>query len=81
MRLMLTLRADFYDRPLLVPGFGQLMADALVTVTMMRPADLERAIVGPAEGVGLGVDAGLVAGVAEAGHRSTGDTAAAAVHA
>ena len=61
LRLVATLRADFYDRPLGVQGFGALVNDATVTIAAMPPAELEAAIVEPAERVGRQVERALVA--------------------
>jgi WD40 repeat protein/DNA-binding SARP family transcriptional activator len=61
VRVVVTLRADLYDRPLSHPGIAELMKARTVTVTPLTPADLERAIAGPAEAVRVGVDPALVA--------------------
>ena len=61
LRVVATLRADFYDRPLAVQGFGAVVNDATVTIAAMAPADLEAAIVEPAERVGRQVERALVA--------------------
>jgi DNA-binding SARP family transcriptional activator/ABC-type glycerol-3-phosphate transport system substrate-binding protein len=61
VRVVTTLRADFFDQPLLVRGFGELLADRAEAITPMSPEHLERAIAGPAERVGLDVEPGLVA--------------------
>ncbi|HEU4812180.1 MAG TPA: protein kinase, partial [Nocardioides sp.] len=61
LRLVATLRADFYDRPLAFQPLGTAVSDATVTSVAMLPADLEAAIVGPAERVGGRVEPALVA--------------------
>jgi WD40 repeat protein/DNA-binding SARP family transcriptional activator len=61
LRVVATLRADFYDRPLAVPGFGAVVQGATVAIPAMSPAELEEAIVGPADRVGGGVEPALVA--------------------
>jgi WD40 repeat protein/DNA-binding SARP family transcriptional activator len=61
LRLVATLRADFYDRPLAFQPLGTVVSDATVTTTAMLPADLEAAIVEPAERVGGRVERSLVA--------------------
>ncbi len=61
LRVVATLRADFYDRPLAIQGFGAVVNDATVTIAAMAPAELEAAIVGPAERVGRRVEGALVA--------------------
>ena len=47
VRVVATLRADFFDQPLSVRGFGDLLAARIEAITPMSPEDLERAIVGP----------------------------------
>ena len=61
IRVIATLRADFFDQPLSVRGFGELLAARNEAITPMSPEELERAIVGPAERVGLDVEPGLLA--------------------
>jgi DNA-binding SARP family transcriptional activator/ABC-type glycerol-3-phosphate transport system substrate-binding protein len=61
IRIVATLRADFYDAPLSVPGFGDLLAARTEAITPMSPEELERAIVAPAEQAGLVVEPRLLA--------------------
>jgi WD40 repeat protein/DNA-binding SARP family transcriptional activator len=61
LRAVATLRADFYDRPLLYRDFGELLRDRVETVLPLAPDELERAITGPAERVGVGLEEGLLA--------------------
>ena len=61
IRVVATLRADFYDAPLSVPGFGDLLAARTEAITPMSPEELERAIVAPAEQAGLVVEPRLLA--------------------
>jgi hypothetical protein len=56
-----TLRADFYDRPLLYEGFGELLHARTEVVVPLSAHELERAIVGPVERVGATVAPALVA--------------------
>jgi len=60
VRIVLTLRADFYDRPLLYPEFGELLRTHMETVMPLSPAELERAISGPANKVGVSLEPGLI---------------------
>ncbi len=60
VRIVLTLRADFYDRPLQYPRFGQLLHDCHVVATAPTGDDLVAAIQGPAEIAGLVFEPGLV---------------------
>ena len=61
LRIIVTLRADFYDRPLTYPRFGELLADRTEAVPPLTPDELEQAIRGPAERVGARPETGLVA--------------------
>jgi len=61
LRLVVTLRADFYDRPLAYPGFGELLGCRAHTVPPLSPQDLGLAVAGPAEAVGVTVEPALVA--------------------
>ncbi len=64
VRVVVTLRADFYDRPLMYPGFGELMRHRTETVLPLSAKELERAIVNPAKRVGVVFEEGLVATIA-----------------
>lgn len=61
LRLVVTLRADFYDRPLRYDRFADLIEDATVAVHPLAADELERAITQPAAAVGVSFEAGLVA--------------------
>jgi hypothetical protein len=61
--VIITLRADFYDRPLLHPDFGNLLRQHTEVVTPLMADELVRAIVGPAERVGVTLEPGLVAAI------------------
>ena len=61
LRVIVTLRADFYDRPLIYPRFGELLAARTEAVPPLMPDELEQAIRGPAERVGVRSEPGLVA--------------------
>lgn len=61
LRVVATLRADFYDRPLAHQALATVVSDATVTTVAMSPTDLEAAIVEPAERVGGLVERALVA--------------------
>jgi WD40 repeat protein len=60
VRLVITLRADFIDRPLQYVDFGELVRQQAELILPLASDELERAIVGPAEQVGLALEAGLV---------------------
>jgi WD40 repeat protein/DNA-binding SARP family transcriptional activator len=61
LRVVATLRADFYDRPLRFERFGTAVGAATVPIAAMSAAELEAAIVGPAERVGGRVEPALAA--------------------
>jgi WD40 repeat protein/DNA-binding SARP family transcriptional activator/class 3 adenylate cyclase len=61
LRVIVTLRADFYDRPLTYPRFGELLGERTEAVPPLTPDELEQAIRGPAERVGVRPEPGLVA--------------------
>ena len=60
VRVIITLRADFYDRPLNYNRFGDLMRHRTEIVLPLHTEELERAITGPAARVGLSLEPGLV---------------------
>lgn len=60
VRTVLTLRADFFDRPLEHHAFGELVRAGLVAVTVPSPEELARAVSRPAERVGIEYEPGLV---------------------
>ena len=64
LRLVATLRADYYDRPLEHPTFARILSNATVTATPLAPDELERAIVEPARRVGVELEPGLAARLA-----------------
>lgn len=59
VRVMVTLRADFYDRPLQEPRLGRLVRDGLVTVLRPDLDELIEMIATPAQAVGLRWEPGL----------------------
>ena len=52
LRVVATLRADYFDRPLAVTGFAEVVDATTVTVAAMAPSEVEAAIVEPAAGPG-----------------------------
>lgn len=60
VRVVVTLRADYYDRPLHYPEFGELIRSQMETVLPLTAKGLERAVRGPAERVGVIFEQGLV---------------------
>jgi WD40 repeat protein/serine/threonine protein kinase len=63
VRVVVTLRADFYDRPLYYPRFGEMVRSRLETVMPLSADELERAIAKPAERVGVTYEAGLISSI------------------
>lgn len=63
VRVIVTLRADFYDRPLAAPRFGELLGRRTEAVTTLTPDELEQVIRGPSERVGVPPEPGLVAAI------------------
>jgi basic membrane lipoprotein Med (substrate-binding protein (PBP1-ABC) superfamily)/DNA-binding SARP family transcriptional activator len=60
VRVVVTLRADFYDRPLVYPAFAPMFVDGAVTVTPLEAAELEAAVREPAAGAGVEVEPRLI---------------------
>lgn len=65
VRVVATLRADFYDRPLGDPKLGALVRDGLVTVLPPTREELVEMITAPAQAVGLRWEPGLPHRIAE----------------
>jgi WD40 repeat protein/serine/threonine protein kinase len=65
LTVLVTLRADFYDRPLLYADFGRLVRQRTEVVLPLSADEFEAAITGPALRVGLNLQAGLVATIVE----------------
>ena len=59
-RVVLTLRADHYDRPLRHADFAELLKQHTVAVTPLTPDELHEVIVAPAAAVGVRFGPGLV---------------------
>ncbi len=63
LRVIVTLRADFYDRPLQYSTLGELIRQRNEVVLPLTSSGLERAIVEPAVRVGLSLEPGLAAAI------------------
>jgi DNA-binding SARP family transcriptional activator/basic membrane lipoprotein Med (substrate-binding protein (PBP1-ABC) superfamily) len=59
--VVLTLRSDFYSRPLRYPDFGTRLGDGIVNVTPMLPDELEAAARKPAWNAGVTLEPSLLA--------------------
>lgn len=60
LRIIITLRADFYDRPLYFPDFAEMFRQRTEVILPMGRDELQRSIIGPAERVGVTMEQGLV---------------------
>ncbi len=60
LHVIITLRADFTDKPLRYVDFGELMNRRFEFVLPLTPDELERAVLNPAQRVGLKLEKGLV---------------------
>ncbi len=63
LRIIITLRADFYDRPLQYVDFGDIIRQRTVSVLPMTPDELEQAINRPALQTGVRLEPGLAAAI------------------
>ena len=71
VRVISTIRADFFDRPLADPMLGPLTSKRAFGITPMTGAELHAAITAPAAEVGVGFEPMLVSRlVAEASHQA-----------
>ncbi len=60
VRIVITMRADHFDRPLVDPEFGALLRTSLVPIAMPSHDELTQAIAQPAAAAGLEFEAGLI---------------------
>jgi DNA-binding SARP family transcriptional activator/ABC-type glycerol-3-phosphate transport system substrate-binding protein len=60
VRVVVALRADFYDRPLQYRDFGELLAGRTYATAPLSIKELERAVSGPAEAVELRIEPALL---------------------
>lgn len=61
LHILITLRADFYDRPLLYPSFGELIRAHTEVALPLSPKELEYAIIGPAQRSNVTLESVLLA--------------------
>jgi WD40 repeat protein/DNA-binding SARP family transcriptional activator len=64
LRLVVTLRADFYDRPLGYLPLGELLQQHTEVALPLSLDELEQAVRGPAAGRGVQLETGLMAAIA-----------------
>lgn len=60
LRVVTTLRADYYDRPLSMPALAGVFSDSVVSVKPMTPREIESAVVEPAGASGVSVEPSLL---------------------
>ncbi len=72
VRVVVTMRADFYDRPLHYPEFGELLRANMETILPLSARGLTRAIQRPSELVGVDFEEGLVPTIVEEIHYQAG---------
>ena len=72
VRIVIALRADFYDRPLHYPEFGEMLRNRMETILPLSSSGLERAVVKPAHRVGVTYEEGLVAQIVSEMHYQAG---------
>jgi WD40 repeat protein/serine/threonine protein kinase len=60
LRIIITLRADFYDRPLYFPDFAEMFRQRTEVILPMSRDELQRSIASPVERVGVTMEQGLV---------------------
>ncbi|HSG42694.1 MAG TPA: LuxR C-terminal-related transcriptional regulator, partial [Anaerolineales bacterium] len=65
VRVVITLRADYFDRPLNYPDFGSLVRAHQETLLPLSVEELEKAIINPAQQAGVTFESGLVAKIIE----------------
>jgi WD40 repeat protein len=70
LRVVMTLRADFTDKPLHYTDFGEIMNRRFEFVLPLTADEVERAVAGPAQRVGLKLEKGLISTIIrEAGNQ------------
>jgi len=60
VHVIISMRADFYDRPLLYSEFGELIRTRTQLVLPLTKEELQETIIKPAENVGINLEQGLV---------------------
>jgi WD40 repeat protein/DNA-binding CsgD family transcriptional regulator len=72
VRVIITLRADFLDRPLMYPDFSWLVQAHTAMVVPLSPDELERAITLPSQQAHVSIEPGLVARLVAEAHEQPG---------
>lgn len=60
VRIVVTIRADFFDRPLRHPAFGELLRAGTMPISAPTDAEMREIITRPAGGLGVEFESGLV---------------------
>ena len=79
LRVIVTIRADFYDRPLQYEAVGELMRRQTEVVLPLSSQELQAAIVEPAQRIGVTLETGLPQTIADDVGEQPGDVAATAI--
>lgn len=61
VHVVITLRADFFDRPLMIPDFSELLRQRTEAVVPLTALELEQSIAAPAERAGVTIEPRLMA--------------------
>ena len=72
LRVVATLRADYYDRPLKHPGFSILVEERTQVVKPLSTSELEQAICEPADRLGVEFESGLTSTIVGEVHEEPG---------
>ncbi len=72
VRVVVTLRADYFDRPLASARFGEAMRGRTIALAAMTDTELADAVRCPAQAVGVAVDATLVQRITDDAERQPG---------
>lgn len=72
VRVVITLRADFYDKPLHYPDFAEMLRCRMETILPLSADELYRAIHKPAEQIGVTFEEGLVSAIVSEIHYQSG---------
>ena len=73
LHIVITLRADFYDRPLLYSGFGELIRQRTEVVLPLTVSELEQAISRPAAKAGVTLESGLAMAIVREADQQPGE--------
>ncbi len=72
IRVLATIRADFFDRPLRHPTFGELLRAGTVPISAPTDSEMRAIVTEPAAGVGISFEAGVVERIVAEVHGEAG---------